>query len=93
MRLGIRGYDRDDGKLVPPHVIIGWRVTGKMMVFSVCTGNGRTLKGRDLSERERRLGVKSKPKSSAAIDLTPKAWLLRCRIINLPFCIRLSLGF
>ncbi|KAG8380426.1 hypothetical protein BUALT_Bualt06G0014100 [Buddleja alternifolia] len=29
--------DDDDGELVPPHVIIGERVTGKMMVFSVCT--------------------------------------------------------
>ncbi|KAL0398398.1 UNVERIFIED_CONTAM: hypothetical protein Sradi_2183100 [Sesamum radiatum] len=40
----------DDGEMVPPHVIVGRRVAGKMMAFSVCTGNGRTLKGRDLSE-------------------------------------------
>ncbi|XP_073030876.1 protein S40-1-like [Primulina eburnea] len=46
------GYtvDGDDGEMVPPHIIIGRRVAGKMMSFSVCTGNGRTLKGRDLSE-------------------------------------------
>ncbi|KAG8385559.1 hypothetical protein BUALT_Bualt03G0057800 [Buddleja alternifolia] len=42
--------DGDDGELVPPHVIIGRRVAGKMMAFSVCTGNDMTLKGRDLSE-------------------------------------------
>ncbi|KAI3456084.1 hypothetical protein Pfo_012747 [Paulownia fortunei] len=42
--------DGDDGEIVPPHVIVGRRVAGKMMAFSVCTGNGRTLKGRDLSE-------------------------------------------
>ncbi|KAG5235142.1 hypothetical protein OIU77_009223 [Salix suchowensis] len=35
--------------LVPPHVIVERRIAGKM-AFSVCTGNGRTLKGRDLSE-------------------------------------------
>lgn len=39
-----------DGEMVPPHVIVGRRVAGKMMAFSVCTGNGRTLKGRDLSQ-------------------------------------------
>ncbi|KAL1555927.1 hypothetical protein AAHA92_11608 [Salvia divinorum] len=38
------------GEMVPPHVIVGRRVAGKMMAFSVCTGNGRTLKGRDLSQ-------------------------------------------
>jgi hypothetical protein len=41
--------ERDDGEVVPPHVIIGRRIVGKM-AFSVCTGNGRTLKGRDLSK-------------------------------------------
>ncbi|KAL7089235.1 hypothetical protein ACP275_13G176700 [Erythranthe tilingii] len=43
--------DDDDGggEMVPPHIIVGRRVAGKMMAFSVCTGNGRTLKGRDLS--------------------------------------------
>lgn len=38
--------DGDDGEMVPPHVILGRRV----MVHSVCTGKGRTLKGRDLSQ-------------------------------------------
>lgn len=38
----------DEG-MVPPYVIADRRVAGKM-AFSVCTGNGRTLKGRDLSE-------------------------------------------
>lgn len=42
--------DGEDGEMVPPHVIVGRRVAGKMMALSVCTGNGRTLKGRDLSE-------------------------------------------
>uniref|UniRef100_A0A5B7B696 Senescence regulator n=1 Tax=Davidia involucrata TaxID=16924 RepID=A0A5B7B696_DAVIN len=41
--------DDSDGELVPPHVIVGRRIAGKV-AFSVCTGNGRTLKGRDLSE-------------------------------------------
>lgn len=35
--------------ITPPHVILGRRVNGKM-AFSVCTGNGRTLKGRDLCQ-------------------------------------------
>ncbi|KAL2244722.1 UNVERIFIED_CONTAM: hypothetical protein Sindi_2740400 [Sesamum indicum] len=43
-------YMEEEGEMVPPHVIVGRRVAGKMMAFSVCTGNGRTLKGRDLSE-------------------------------------------
>ncbi|XP_038881487.1 uncharacterized protein LOC120073009 [Benincasa hispida] len=42
-------WDSEDNNIVPPHVIIGRRVAGKM-AFSVCTGNGRTLKGRDLSQ-------------------------------------------
>lgn len=38
----------DEGEMVPPHVIIGRRVAGKMMELSIC---GRILKkGRDLSE-------------------------------------------
>ncbi|CAN1283390.1 hypothetical protein LINPERPRIM_LOCUS18341 [Linum perenne] len=41
-------YDESE-ELVPPHVILGRRLAGKM-AFSVCTGNGRTLKGRDLSQ-------------------------------------------
>ncbi|XP_009777438.1 protein S40-1 [Nicotiana sylvestris] len=42
--------DESDGEMVPPHVITGRRIAGKMMTFSVCTGYGRTLKGRDLSQ-------------------------------------------
>ncbi|KAM1347336.1 hypothetical protein ACFX13_037313 [Malus domestica] len=38
----------DGGEMVPPHLIVRRRIAGKM-AFSVCTGNGRTLKGRDLS--------------------------------------------
>nr|XP_016462102.1 PREDICTED: uncharacterized protein LOC107785338 [Nicotiana tabacum] len=41
---------RDDEEMVPPHVITGRRIAGKMTSFSVCTGYGRTLKGRDLSQ-------------------------------------------
>ncbi|GMY37799.1 SKI/DACH domain-containing protein 1-like [Fagus crenata] len=41
--------EQDDGEMEPPHVIIGRRLAGKM-AFSVSTGNGRTLKGRDLSQ-------------------------------------------
>ncbi|XP_060190920.1 protein S40-1 [Lycium barbarum] len=40
----------DDGEMVPPHVITSRRIAGKMMTFSVCSGYGRTLKGRDLSQ-------------------------------------------
>ena len=43
-------FEEDEqGEVVPPHVILGRRIAGKM-AFSVCTGNGRTLKGRDLSQ-------------------------------------------
>ncbi|GAV82234.1 Senescence_reg domain-containing protein [Cephalotus follicularis] len=38
-----------EGEMIPPHVMLGRRIAGKME-FSVCTGNGRTLKGRDLSQ-------------------------------------------
>ncbi|KAI3495404.1 hypothetical protein L1887_37742 [Cichorium endivia] len=41
--------DEDEEEMVPPHVIVRRRVTAKM-AFSVCSGIGRTLKGRDLSE-------------------------------------------
>ncbi|KAL3372539.1 hypothetical protein AABB24_004869, partial [Solanum stoloniferum] len=40
----------DDGEMVPPHVITSRRIAGKMMSFSICSGYGRTLKGRDLSQ-------------------------------------------
>lgn len=44
-------YSDDDGgrRMIPPHLIVGRRMEGGRMAFSVCTGNGRTLKGRDLS--------------------------------------------
>ena len=44
------GYEEwvDEG-MVPPYVIVDRRVAGKM-AFSVVSGNGRTLKGRDLSQ-------------------------------------------
>ncbi|CAK8530840.1 unnamed protein product [Lathyrus sativus] len=48
-RWGNDGYDYDDEEeMVPPHVIMARRLAGKM-TFSMCFGNGRTLKGRDLS--------------------------------------------
>ncbi|CAI9782111.1 unnamed protein product [Fraxinus pennsylvanica] len=41
----------DDGEMVPPHIIIGRRLAGKMLAFSVCAGiNGKRLKGRNLLE-------------------------------------------
>ncbi|KAJ0240086.1 hypothetical protein HA466_0227740 [Hirschfeldia incana] len=42
-------YSGGGGEIVPPHVIVGRRIQGGEMAFSVCTGSGRTLKGRDLS--------------------------------------------
>nr|XP_043623018.1 uncharacterized protein LOC122594655 [Erigeron canadensis] len=39
----------DEDEMVPPHVMIRRRLAEKM-AFSVCSGMGRTLKGRDLSE-------------------------------------------
>ncbi|CAL9055835.1 unnamed protein product [Musa banksii] len=42
--------DDDDGgggEMIPPHLIVASRMADKM-AFSVCVGNGRTLKGRDL---------------------------------------------
>ncbi|PIA41358.1 hypothetical protein AQUCO_02200047v1 [Aquilegia coerulea] len=41
--------DEEEEKMVPPHEMLARRFNGKM-AFSVCTGNGRTLKGRDLSK-------------------------------------------
>ncbi|CAA2997273.1 Hypothetical predicted protein [Olea europaea subsp. europaea] len=41
----------DDGEMVPPHLIIGRRLAGKILAFSVCAGiNGKRLKGRNLME-------------------------------------------
>ncbi|KAJ0233670.1 hypothetical protein HA466_0280210 [Hirschfeldia incana] len=44
-------YSEEDGgrRMVPPHLIVGRRMERGQMAFSVCTGHGRTLKGRDLS--------------------------------------------
>ncbi|KAI8525743.1 hypothetical protein RHMOL_Rhmol13G0253700 [Rhododendron molle] len=42
--------DEEGEQFVPPHVILGRRIFDGKMAFSVCTGNGRTLKGRDLSQ-------------------------------------------
>lgn len=48
--------DEDDdliggaGELVPPHLVVGRRLAGGNMAYSVRTGTGRTLKGRDLSQ-------------------------------------------
>ncbi|XP_068323383.1 protein S40-3-like [Pyrus communis] len=39
----------DGGDMVPPHLIVRRRIAGKM-AFSMCTGNGRPLKGRALSQ-------------------------------------------
>ncbi|XP_042483860.1 homeobox protein 6-like [Macadamia integrifolia] len=38
----------EEAEMVPPHLMVAGRCTGQM-AYSVCTGNGRTLKGRDLS--------------------------------------------
>ncbi|KAG2303902.1 hypothetical protein Bca4012_062933 [Brassica carinata] len=52
----MRRYSEDDEefdggrKMIPPHLIVGRRMESGQMAFSVCTGNGRTLKGRDLSQ-------------------------------------------
>ncbi|TKY71915.1 Senescence regulator S40 [Spatholobus suberectus] len=43
------GEEEAEEEMTPPHEIVRRRVAGKM-AFSVCTGNGRTLKGRDLSQ-------------------------------------------
>lgn len=44
----VQRWDSDESEeMEPPHVIVGRRVAGKM-AFSVYSGNGRTLKGRDL---------------------------------------------
>ncbi|KVI00728.1 uncharacterized protein LOC112520007 [Cynara cardunculus var. scolymus] len=40
----------EDGEIVPPHVVVGRRRVAGEMACSVCSGNGRTLKGRDLSQ-------------------------------------------
>ncbi|ESQ52030.1 hypothetical protein EUTSA_v10017404mg [Eutrema salsugineum] len=42
-------YSDEGREIVPPHIIVGRRIQGGQVAFSVCTGSGRTLKGRDLS--------------------------------------------
>ncbi|XP_071739765.1 protein S40-1-like [Rutidosis leptorrhynchoides] len=46
-------FDHDDRQedelIVPPHVILERRMARKV-AFSLCSGNGRTLKGRDLRQ-------------------------------------------
>ena len=42
--------DNEGGELVPPHVITSRRIFAGKIAFPLCTGNGRTLKGRDLSQ-------------------------------------------
>ncbi|RZC45859.1 hypothetical protein C5167_038809 [Papaver somniferum] len=37
-------------KIVPPHVMVDRRINAENTAFSVCSGTGRTLKGRDLSK-------------------------------------------
>ncbi|KAK7245606.1 hypothetical protein RIF29_40453 [Crotalaria pallida] len=39
-----------EGMVVPPHVMVERRISSEKMAHSVCIGNGRTLKGRDLSQ-------------------------------------------
>ncbi|KAH7838744.1 hypothetical protein Vadar_030545 [Vaccinium darrowii] len=44
-------FEEDIDQFVPPHVILSRRINfDAKMAFSVCTGKGRTLKGRDLSQ-------------------------------------------
>ncbi|XP_010272677.1 PREDICTED: uncharacterized protein LOC104608402 [Nelumbo nucifera] len=48
--LHFQDSDEDgNGEMVPPHLLVARRLEGKM-AFSVCTGKGRTLKGRDLKQ-------------------------------------------
>lgn len=42
-------HSNGGGDIVPPHIMVGRRIQGGQMAFSVCSGSGRTLKGRDLS--------------------------------------------
>ncbi|RZB82299.1 uncharacterized protein LOC114375227 [Glycine soja] len=48
-RWGSPEEEAEEEEMTPPHEIVKRRVAAKM-AFSVCTGNGRTLKGRDLSQ-------------------------------------------
>jgi hypothetical protein len=44
-RQGGGGEDEEDGERSPPHV----QMARRRAAFSVCSGQGRTLKGRDLT--------------------------------------------
>ncbi|CAJ1962079.1 unnamed protein product [Sphenostylis stenocarpa] len=54
-RWGSAEVEEEAEEMTPPHEILRRRVAAKM-AFSVCTGNGRTLKGRDLSQTSYILG-------------------------------------
>ncbi|KAJ3695118.1 hypothetical protein LUZ60_000495 [Juncus effusus] len=41
--------EEDNPDKVPPHVVVSRRNNVGKMAFSLCSGQGRTLKGRDLS--------------------------------------------
>lgn len=43
-------FDEEEGEMVPPHVVVARRMYAGKVAYSVFTGNGRTLKGRDLRE-------------------------------------------
>ncbi|KAF5190697.1 senescence regulator (Protein of unknown function, DUF584) [Thalictrum thalictroides] len=51
-RLEFENYEDDEKEkmVLPPHEMLANRFNAQRMAFSVCTGNGRTLKGRDLSK-------------------------------------------
>lgn len=49
VRRGDSSEEEETEEMTPPHEIVRRRLAAKM-AFSVCTGNGRTLKGRDLSQ-------------------------------------------
>ncbi|KAK1424890.1 hypothetical protein QVD17_20231 [Tagetes erecta] len=40
--------DYEYERIVPPHVILGRRVARKVLAYSICTGCGKTSKGREL---------------------------------------------
>ncbi|PSS04873.1 Mesocentin like [Actinidia chinensis var. chinensis] len=50
VELDLFDEDNEGGELVPPHVIASRRISAGKIAFPMCTGNGRTLKGRDLSQ-------------------------------------------
>ncbi|XP_008792286.2 uncharacterized protein LOC120112300 [Phoenix dactylifera] len=43
------GEEEGPAELIPPHVLVSRSRTVGKVAFSVCSGQGRTLKGRDLS--------------------------------------------